>query len=575
MNVKKDFRIQSFRQQPRIDHNGAQELWTTLRKAINEIYNQNASQLSYEELYRNAYNLVLHKHYELLYEGVKNAIRDHLAVSLAHISEAKNEEVVAETVKAWSFHSIAFNLIKDIMMYMDRSYCIPRKKAPVYTLSLQLFRESLIYEPTHRERLRTTVLQEILQERQGRVIDRPLLKSYLGMLVDLGVDGVKVYDEEFERYFLEETRSFYKVESLAFLSENTCPDYVAKAEARLAEEVARVRHYLSPSTEAKLKQVAEHELIAVHAKALLDMENTGFVCMLRDNKLGDLQRIYGLFARLPNCLEQLRDAMFRYIKQTGLEIVASQETSRDPVAFVKAILDLKGKFDNIIATSFRSEKAVQKKLNEAFEGFINVGNHCAAHLASYVDELLRGGIQGATEVEVEDKLEKVIVIFKFLSDKDIFESYYKNLLCKRLLGGKTVSDEVEKQMIAKFKAECGYQFTTKLEGMFLDMGISKGVQDEFRASPLFQRTPVPMEVHVLTTGYWPLIPSPPCRLPADLQQGTTVFTAFYLGMNSGRKLTWLTHLGSVDLKVTTMSPAWTSAIIAYPTIMNVSSSDTL
>jgi hypothetical protein len=67
MNVKKDFRIQSFRQQPRIDHNGAQELWTTLRKAINEIYNQNASQLSYEELYRNAYNLVLHKHYELLY----------------------------------------------------------------------------------------------------------------------------------------------------------------------------------------------------------------------------------------------------------------------------------------------------------------------------------------------------------------------------------------------------------------------------------------------------------------------------------------------------------------------------
>jgi cullin 3 len=216
---------------------------------------------------------------------------------------------------------------------------------------------------------------------------------------------------------------------------------------------------------------------------------------------------------------------------------------------VKAILDLKNKFDVIISSSFRSEKAVQKKLNEAFEGFINIGNHCAAHLASYVDELLRGGIQGATEMEVEDKLEKVIVIFKFLSDKDVFENYYKNLLCKRLLGGKTVSDEVEKQMIAKFKAECGYQFTTKLEGMFLDMNISKSVQEEFRASAAYHATAVPMEVHVLTTGYWPLIPPPPCRLPAALQQGTATFTAFYLALNSGRKLTWLTNLGSVDVKV--------------------------
>lgn len=546
---KKGFSIQSFRNQARIDHNEALTLWEALHKAIDEIYNQNASKLSYEELYRNAYNLVLHKHYDLLYEGVKNVIRDHLFLSLVNISEAKNDLIIGATVHAWSFHVIAFNMIKDILMYMDRSYCVPRKKACVYTLALQQFRDVIIYEPTTRERLRTTILQEILSERQGRVIDRPLVKSVLAMLVDLGIDGVNVYEQEFEQYFLEETRSFYKVESLAFLSENTCQDYVVKAEARLFEEFSRVRNYLSPTTEAKLKQVVEHELITSHCKTLLEMENTGFTCMLRDNKIVDLQRIYTLFSRVPSCVDQLRDSMGKFIKQAGLNIISSQETSKDPVAFVKAILDLKGKFDVIIASAFRSEKPVLKKLNEAFEGFVNVGNHCAAHLASYVDELLRGGIQGATEVEVEDKLEKVIVIFKFLSDKDIFESYYKNLLCKRLLGGKTVSDEVEKQMIAKFKAECGYQFTTKLEGMFLDMNISKSVQEEFRASAAYASAPVPMEVHVLTTGYWPIVPPPACKLPAPLQSGITLFTSFYLGMNSGRKLNWMTHLGSVDMKV--------------------------
>lgn len=546
---KKGFSIQSFRQQPKVDHAAALVLWNTLYKAIDEIYNQNASKLSYEELYRNAYNLVLHKHNELLYEGVRNHIRDHLAISLIDISEAKNELILGAAVHAWTFHTVAFNMMKDILMYMDRSYCVPRKKAPVYTLALQLFREVIIYHPEVRERLRSTILQEIAFERQGRVIDRTVIKSILAMYVDLNVDGVNVYEDEFERHFLEETRNHYKVESLAFLSENTCSDYVIKAEARLGEELARVRNYLSATTEVKLKQVAEHELITVHAKTLLELENTGFSCMLRENKLQELQRIYNLFARVPVCLEMLRDAMFRFVKQAGLDIISSQETNKEPVVFVRSILELKGKFDTIIASSFRSEKAVLKKLNEAFEGFINVGNHCAAHLASYVDELLRGGIQGATEVEVEDKLEKVIVIFKFLSDKDIFESYYKNLLCKRLLGGKTVSDEIEKQMIAKFKAECGYQFTTKLEGMFQDMGISKSVQEEFRVSASYGRTAVPMEVHVLTTGYWPLLPLPPCLLPAPLIQSTGVFNSFYLGMNSGRKLTWLTHLGSVDMKV--------------------------
>lgn len=46
--------------------------WSTIRDAIFKIYNKEASQLSYEELYRTAYMLVLHKHGEMLYTNVKN-----------------------------------------------------------------------------------------------------------------------------------------------------------------------------------------------------------------------------------------------------------------------------------------------------------------------------------------------------------------------------------------------------------------------------------------------------------------------------------------------------------------------
>ena len=40
-------------------------------------------------------------------------------------------------------------------------------------------------------------------------------------------------------------------------------------------------------------------------------------------------------------------------------------------------------------------------------------------------------------------LEKVIVIFRYLQDKDVFENFYKTHLSKRLLGGRSVSDEVD------------------------------------------------------------------------------------------------------------------------------------
>lgn len=54
-------------------------LFSFFSTAIGEIHNKNASSLSFEELYRNAYNLVLHKHGDLLYAGVKQSVQ---AVSL-------------------------------------------------------------------------------------------------------------------------------------------------------------------------------------------------------------------------------------------------------------------------------------------------------------------------------------------------------------------------------------------------------------------------------------------------------------------------------------------------------------
>lgn len=78
-------------------------------------------------------------------------------------------------------------------------------------------------------------------------------------------------------------------------------------------------------------------------------------------------------------------------------------------------------------------------------------------------------------------LDKTITIFRYLTDKDVFERYYKGHLAKRLLLGRSVSDDAERGMLAKLKVECGYQFTQKLEGMFHDMRISSDTMDAYRS----------------------------------------------------------------------------------------------
>lgn len=62
---------------------------------------------------------------------------------------------------------------------------------------------------------------------------------------------------------------------------------------------------------------------------------------------------------------------------------------QEPVVFVKGLLDMRDKFERIVTEAFAAEKTAQKKLQEAFEDFINTDSRCASYLALYVDDLLK------------------------------------------------------------------------------------------------------------------------------------------------------------------------------------------
>ena len=90
-----------------MDRAAAQAIWDILANAIDEIYNRNASQLSFEELYRNAYNLVLHKHGTLLYDGVSEKLSTHLLATVERLADIPETSLLEEMVSTWSEHQVS------------------------------------------------------------------------------------------------------------------------------------------------------------------------------------------------------------------------------------------------------------------------------------------------------------------------------------------------------------------------------------------------------------------------------------------------------------------------------------
>jgi len=105
-------------------------------------------------------------------------------------------------------------------------------------------------------------------------------------------------------------------------------------------------------------------------------------------------------------------------------------------------------------------------------------------------------------------------------------------------------------MIAKLTGECGHQFTSRLEGMFKDMEISKDLMKGYKtyASKDAKLSAVEMNVSVLTTGFWPIPAVPDCNLPKEASQQCQHFTLYYTNLHSGRRLTWQTSLGTAELR---------------------------
>ena len=528
--------------------------WNKLKEAVVAIQSSKSIATPREELYREVGNMCSYKMAPKIYSKLESLCVDHVKNTIGPSLDADNMDSLSflkSLDAAWQSHCRQMIMIRSIFLYLDRTYVLQNPSVTsIWDMGLELFRSHIV-SPSSKVQYKTVdgILNLIEKERNGDAVDRGLLKSLLRMLSDL-----QIYIKVFEGRFLKETEEFYAKEGQKLVEELEIPAYMVHVDKRLREENDRIFHYLDSNTKWLLIHTVEKQMISDHLNAILVR---GLDQLLDENRTEhDLPLMYNLLGRIKEGHQELCTHFNSYIKKKGRVIVTNPEKDR---TMVQDLLNFKDALDHIINNCFGKSEKFTTSMKEAFEYFINQrANKPAELIAKFVDSKLKAGNKEASEEELEKLLDKIMVLFRFINGKDVFEAFYKKDLAKRLLVGKSASVDAEKSMLSKLKQECGAGFTSKLEGMFKDMELSKElmipfkqyIQSHVEKDIEYGKdiVAVDMSVNILTMGYWPNYNSMDVVLPSLMLNLQSLFTKFYLAKHSGRKLQWQANLGHCVLK---------------------------
>ncbi|ORY36360.1 Cullin-domain-containing protein [Rhizoclosmatium globosum] len=444
----------------------------------------------------------------------------------------------------------------------DKVLPIKFDKQRVESLAYLVWKEFVLnnLKKRHSNRLLDQVFDFVTQDRDGV----PAVGGAVIIAVESFVQvneympqQLQYYIEEYEQNYLNATRQYYTAESNTLISTLDISSYMKKITSRLAEEESRSSRFCHVTSHEKVKKECEAQCIAAHQKRIYNE----FEGMLKTEKFDDAQLTYSLMLRIPDGISPMLEIMQKHVISLGKDVVDRLRVGaqKDPRDFITALIELHERYTAICAKYFNNDAFFGAAIDKAFRSIVNESYENASQnfpelLSRYCDGLLKKSAKSAlSESELEERISRVIIVFKYLNEKDIFQKFYSRMLAKRLIYSMSVSDDMEMNLISGLKAVCGVEYTTKLQRMFTDITLSHDLNKRFQAST--ERAGVNLgldfSVYVLTQGSWPLTGSSlGFHIPEELEKSMTRFSEFYMNAHNGRKLTWMFHLSKADVRLT-------------------------
>ncbi|XP_037944656.1 cullin-5 [Teleopsis dalmanni] len=464
----------------------------------------------------------------------------------------------------------------------------PAEDSVVRKLMLDSWNENIFRDI--KDRLQESAMKIVHAERNGDAYDAQLVigvrESYVNLCSNPD-DKLEIYRENFEAAYLKATTSFYRLKATEQQQANGVLSFMKYADAKLREEEARAKRYLEPSSYNVLAQTCVKVLIGDHMNTII----AECAPLIKEYETERLNLMFRLLDRLQNGVEPMLRDLENHIVTAGLAdmLSASDIITQDSEKYVERLLDLFKKFSSLVKNAFNDDPRFLTARDKAFKtvvndtsvfklelptGIANRGVKCTAPeskcpelLANYCDMLLRRTplSKRLTSEQIDGRLRDVLLVLKYVNNKDVFMRYHKVHLTRRLILG-TSADSEKEEDIVEWLREVGMpaDYVNRLARMFQDIKVSDDLNTQFRNSTDRHDA---INIKILNAGAWARCSERvSVSLPLELEDYIPDIEDFYKKKHSGRKLQWYHHMsngtitfannfGRYDLDVTTFQMA--------------------
>lgn len=425
------------------------------------------------------------------------------------------------------------------------------------------------------EQLLVEALRLVKEERDGNIIDAQnvigIRESFVALNDRAGEDPLLVYRQSFERQFIEQTTEYYKKICGNLLNELGVLEYMVYADKKLEEEQQRAKRYLEMNSPTSGKHM-EKAVIAL-VESFEDTILAECSKLIASKDVERLQRLYRLIRRTRSGIDTVLKCIDTHIRTEGLNDMRNnaENLSTDPERYVQQLLLMFDKFSSLVREGFCDDARLLTARDKAFRAVVNdssifktemmnkkgrtlsVESKCAELLANYCDLLLRKTqlSKKLTSEEIDEKLNQVLLVLKYVENKDVFMRFHRAHLSRRLILEMSADQEKEEMMVTKLR-ECGMpsDAVNKLSRMLQDIELNKDMNSSFKKALTGTNNNKSIadsiNMKVLNGGAWGRGGSERIRfsLPRELEDFVPEMEAFYKKQHNGRKLCWMHHWSS-------------------------------
>lgn len=446
-----------------------------------------------------------------------------------------------------------------------------------------------------KQRLQDSAMKLVHAERNGEAFDSQLVigvrESYVNLCSNPD-DKLQIYRENFEKAYIEATEAFYKMKAPQYLQANGVKNYMHYADAKLREEEIRAQKYLEPCSGSVqvLTECCVNVLVSTFKYTIL----SECAEMIKNNETERLQLMFKLMDRVPDGIAPMLKDLEEHIVNAGLaDMVASADIiTQDSEKYVERLLELFNEFSRLVKEAFNDDPRFLTARDKAYKQVVNdttvfrlelptkqstgmksqPESKCPELLANYCDMLLRKTplSKRLTSDEIETKLRDVLLVLKYVQNKDVFMRFHKAHLTRRLILDTSADSEKEENMV-EWLREVGMpaDYVNKLARMFQDVKVSEDLNQQFKETYRSSKGSIAdsINIKILNAGAWARgSERVTVSLPLELEDYIPEVEDFYKKKHSGRKLQWYHHMsngtitfsnavGRFDVDVTTFQMA--------------------